>query len=251
MYHRIFSYNNQGHRTGIYDWNRNTNGFDQLADFSFDGQGRIAGFQPDRGVETAYRWHTAYTAPVAEIKNADQSETIYGSFEAPTISGVVYSENHVAAVYNSPSGSKAFRTDQGSLRISGLDAGQSYTLGFFARGDGNEVWVDYQPGTGGPYEHQQPLTGDWVYYRITISGTTELEIESPPGAVVHLDELRLAPVDAMYTTFVYNDRQELVSILDDNGQHLAFEYDDLGRLILKRDAEGNILERTTYHYSNN
>ncbi|MGD1848883.1 MAG: hypothetical protein ACFB10_26115 [Salibacteraceae bacterium] len=251
VYHRIFSYDNQGHRTAVYDWNRSTNSFDQLAHFSYDASGRLAGLQPERGVETAYRWHNAYPSPVAEIKNANLSETIYGSFEALGISGVMYSENNVESVYGSPSGSRAFRTDQGNLLISGLDAAQSYTLGFFARGNGNEVWVDYQPGTGGPYEHQQPLTGDWVYYRITISGTSELEIESPPGSVVHLDELRLAPVDAMYTTFVYNDRQELVSILDDNGQHLAFEYDDLGRLILKRDAEGNILERTTYHYFNN
>jgi YD repeat-containing protein len=53
---------------------------------------------------------------------------------------------------------------------------------------------------------------------------------------------------AQITTYTHKLTVGIVSVKDANEQVITYEYDKLGRLILKRDSDGKVLEQYTYTY---
>ncbi|MDN5217516.1 hypothetical protein QQ020_35920 [Fulvivirgaceae bacterium BMA12] len=68
----------------------------------------------------------------------------------------------------------------------------------------------------------------------------------------NLDQIRnnASLADAQVTTFVYDPLIGMTSQTDPNGITTFYEYDDLNRLELIKDHEGNILQHYEYHYHN-
>lgn len=55
--------------------------------------------------------------------------------------------------------------------------------------------------------------------------------------------------NAFLTTFAHTPMGGVEAIIDPKGNKTAYEYDAFGRLLLVRDAEGNILNETEYNYA--
>jgi|GEM_PF-5457847 len=71
---------------------------------------------------------------------------------------------------------------------------------------------------------------------VTISGNGEV------------DELRLYPRKAHMTTYCYQPKVGLISVCDANNKILYYEYDSVGRLILIRDQDRNVVKTFEYKF---
>ena len=89
-----------------------------------------------------------------------------------------------------------------------------------------------------------PQRNGWQYIEATFTGATSLTIS---GNYI-IDELRLCPVNARMTTYVYKDGVGITSQCNENNQHTFFEYDEFNRLKLVKDQDGNILKKNEYKY---
>ncbi|RYE20159.1 MAG: hypothetical protein EOP51_18425 [Sphingobacteriales bacterium] len=65
---------------------------------------------------------------------------------------------------------------------------------------------------------------------------------------VWIDDLRLHPENAKMTSFTYEPLIGMLSQADINNQYSFYEYDGLGRLVLIRDKDKNILKKICYNY---
>jgi len=63
-----------------------------------------------------------------------------------------------------------------------------------------------------------------------------------------VDEVRFYPVGALMTTYTYDPLIGVKSITDPNQRLIKYEYDSLGRLLLIRDNDNNIIKKYTYNY---
>ncbi|MCK6602776.1 MAG: hypothetical protein L6Q77_13250 [Bacteroidetes bacterium] len=65
-----------------------------------------------------------------------------------------------------------------------------------------------------------------------------------------IDDIRVQPVKASLSTFAYDPvTWKVTAMTDENNITTFYEYDMAGRLVLVRDQDGNILNRTKYNYS--
>ena len=89
----------------------------------------------------------------------------------------------------------------------------------------------------------------WNRYTVPIAITSTSDLVTLVNAQgVLVDELRIIPKDGGMVTF---DIEPLIGVqlqLDENNIPVFFEYDGLGRLVLTRDLDKNILEKYEYTY---
>lgn len=114
-----------------------------------------------------------------------------------------------------------------------------------------------------------PITYVWGYnsqYPVAeIRNTTHAEVETALGGAAAVEELASSDTlsqaqqdklnglrgllpNAMVTTYTYDPLIGMTSATDANGLTTYYEYDDLGRLKLLKDDEGNIIKMYTYNY---
>ena len=98
---------------------------------------------------------------------------------------------------------------------------------------GNETYI---------LSYWKKVSGIWHYYEEEMVGNRTLT-----GIK---DEIRVYPQGALMTTFTYDPLVGMTSQTDPNGLTTYYEYDDLNRLRLTLDHEGNILKHFDYHYYN-
>lgn len=103
---------------------------------------------------------------------------------------------------------------------------------------------------------QKPGTGgNWVYHEQIYNLTTS---DNPPagagdlsaGANILVDEVRWYPQFAAMTTYTYEPQIGMTSKCDERNQVTYYEYDELRRLKLIRDHDGNIIKSFEYNYKN-
>jgi YD repeat-containing protein len=92
-------------------------------------------------------------------------------------------------------------------------------------------------------------SGSWMYKEqfITVTGTPVPSVTIGATGYV-IDEVRLHPVDALMTTYTYDPQKGMTSKTDERNRITYFEYDDLGRLIIIRDQDKNILKSFEYKH---
>jgi YD repeat-containing protein len=64
-----------------------------------------------------------------------------------------------------------------------------------------------------------------------------------------IDEVRVYPADALMTTYTYDPLIGMTSETNPNGLTTFYEYDELTRLTLIRDQEGNVIRKICYNYA--
>jgi len=89
--------------------------------------------------------------------------------------------------------------------------------------------------------------------KIVNATQTQVDDVSYTAGTGYLDEteahsLRNSLPQSQVTVYLYDTVLGLKQIIDPNGRSTFYDYDDMGRLKVIQDAEGNIIEEYTYHY---
>jgi YD repeat-containing protein len=157
-----------------------------------------------------YHWGYQKVYPVAECKNAGDSEFYYQSFEESMGTGIQTGSGHTGHKYSTTPALVSWT----------LPNARAYLISYWYLDSGN--WK---------YSGEQPFTG--AFTMRTASG---------------YDDIRIHPADAQMTTYTYDPLVGMTTATDAKGQTAYYEYDGLQRLINVRDDEGKVLKHMDYHY---
>jgi Family of unknown function (DUF5977) len=189
----------------------------------------------------SYLWGYQNVFPVAEAKNALSSDIAYSSFEANESGNWIYSQTGVLPDVTSPTGKKCYKLSSGLVQRAALNTAQKYIVSYWYKGT-SSVSV-----TGGTQTNIKtaPEKNGWTYTEREITGTLQIDI----GGTGYIDELRLYPVNAYLTTYTYEPLVGMTSMCDINNKISYFGYDGLGRLLLIRDQDKNIIKKICYGFT--
>ncbi|HLO81347.1 MAG TPA: DUF5977 domain-containing protein [Chitinophagaceae bacterium] len=204
----------------------------------YDNRGNILQMNKASDIYQSYIWDYQMMSPVAEVKNASQADISYTSFEAQNQGNWSYSGVSITNG-SAPTGRRVYHLPSGSITRTGLYAPTTYVLSYW-----NNAGSAYSiSGTVGGVRTGRTRNG-WTYYEHKISGQASVTI-SGSGLI---DELRMYPEKAQMTTMTYEPLIGVSSVCDVNSKILYYEYDELGRLILIRDQDRNIVKKVCYNY---
>jgi YD repeat-containing protein len=164
-------------------------------------------------VSTGYQWGYNNAMPVAECKNALNTEFFVQNYEEPGSGGT----NTITA-------------HTGGNCYAGSTATVSWT-----RPNSRNYIIEYWYHTGG-------------VWKLGSSSYTGSSYTTTGGDAY--DDIRIYPADAQMTTYTYDPLVGMTSSTDAKGQTTYYEYDSFQRLTNVKDKDGNILKHTDYHYQN-
>jgi YD repeat-containing protein len=161
----------------------------------------------------SYIWGYNHRLPIAEVLNALPNQIYHTSFEDMNGSSVIGNDGRTGK--KCWSGNFTIPQDQGLI------------VGNYQ--------ITYWEKIG---------TGNWTFKSQTISNATPTSIISTGK----IDEIRIYPTGAQMTTFTYDPLIGMTSKTDPNSLTFSYRYDDLGRLRLMIDQNGNISKVYEYGY---
>lgn len=186
----------------------------------------------------SYIYDYSFQHPIAEVKNASESNIAYTSFEADGKGGWTYTGTPIIDP-TAPTGRKCF-SYSGNISKSGLSSTKTYIVSYWKKS--GSVTINSISGTAG-----RIATG-WTYYEHKIVNPASGAI-SVAGSSAIIDELRLYPVEAQMVSSTYDVLVGITSQCDINNRILYYEYDELQRLILIRDQDKNAIKKFAYNYN--
>lgn len=211
---------------------------------SYDATGNINQQRKADDISMSYLWDYKNQYPVAEVSNGLLTEIGYSSFEAESSGrwqGVL--SGNVKTNMGAVTGVKSYQLDQTGLSLSGLPAkDRGYIVSYWSRGGAATV-----NGSSSAVQGRKITIGgvEWTYYQVALSSATTSV--SVTGTAI-IDELRVYPAAAMMTTYTYIPQVGVQSKCDVNNIISYYEYDKLGRLLLIRDDQQNIIKSFQYQY---
>lgn len=173
----------------------------------------------------------------AAVINAGAANIAATSFETTEKGNWNYSGT--AVVDNTvPTGLKGYNLSTGNITSNAIDASKQYIVSYWSK-NGAQTVNGVSATTGRTvsgwtyYEHLIPASGG----QITVSGS---------GTI---DELRLYPKGSLMTTYTYIPLIGMQNQCDANNRISYYEYDGLGRLVIIRDQDKNVLKKVCYNYA--
>jgi hypothetical protein len=182
----------------------------------------------------------------AQVKNCNYAGTAYSSFEHTTPSTFTNWSYNVAGITTSgsQSGLKAFNLSGNPINtIQALINTQKYKVSFWRKVSGGATFSVKASGVTVTLR-TGPQRNGWQYYEGIFTGATTVQITGDAT----IDDLRLYPQNAQMISYTYKDGVGQTSQCNENNQYTFWDYDDLNRLKLTKDQDGNILKKNEYQY---
>lgn len=174
---------------------------------------------------------------LATVINANAGNIAFSSFETSEKGN--WSYNGSVVVDNTvPSGYKGYNLATGSITNSVIDGAKPYVISYWSN-NGLKT-VNSTSGVAG-----RSVNG-WTYYEHNIASTGGQVTVSGTGLI---DELRLYPKGALMSSFSYIPLIGIKNQCDPNNSISYYEYDGMGRLVIVRDQEKNVLKKICYNYA--
>jgi hypothetical protein len=213
--------------------------YQQMISFDqYDNANNIAQFTPLGEGPVSVIWDYGKRYPVCEVKNAVMSDIAYTSFEADGDGG--WTIGGASRINGGVTGRKCYHLSYGAISKTGLSTGTEYIVSYWT--SNSNPW--FIAGTQGvPFQGR--TVGGWTYFEHRITGVSQVVI---PNIVGLIDELRLYPRDARMTTYTHEPLLGMSSSCSADNKVLIYEYDNLGRLKVVKDQEGNVIKTFEYHY---
>ena len=203
---------------------------------TYDNYYNIQQYTTSNQGPVAILWDYNNIYPIAQVKNAILSNIAYTSFEADGNGGWTIG-SPTRNTSNGITGSTSYVLSNGNIVKSGLTTGKQYIVSYWAIGG---------PATVNGVGATTGLTKKgWTFYQHLLPNTTATVTVSGTATI---DELRLFPIDAQMTTYTYQPLIGMINNCSVNNQITYYEYDNLQRLKLIRDQDGNIIKTIDYYY---
>lgn len=217
-----------------------------------NGTGDVVEQRVDQGQPTSFLMGYDHTLVIAEAKNASYAQVAYTSFEPTATGRWQYDSTGTHRVLGGRAGRWAYQLD-GTASVSRrqLPVGD-YEFLYWVQSASSPT-VTAQGGSQLSSPQLIAIAPDnWHQFRTRLHFTTagQVSLDVAPGAPnTRLDELRLYPVGAQFTSYTHDPLIGVTSQTDPTGRTIFYEYDALGRLLRTRDEQGRILSQQQYHYA--
>jgi len=239
MTNNYVSFSGNNYLPGNIQFQVKTNPVETRASFNFyDSRANVLEMQKANDAKQSFIWDYQTMQLVGQVSNSSQSDIAYTSFESDgkgnwTYTGIPYVDA------TSPTGKRCFKLT-GNITKSGLSSTTTYVVSYWRKSGALTI-----NGTSG---NVGKTSNGWTYYEHIVGnpagGTMTL---SGTGSII--DELRLYPANAQMKTYTYQPLIGLTSQCDVNNRITYYEYDGIGRLILIRDLDKNIIKKMCYNYA--
>lgn len=269
----VLSASNDYTYTGPYTYSIPSN-YRKVGDFSYDAFNNIIETTPFNGIPSSISYAYNNTFPVIKAVNAKSNMIFFSGFEN-TISTTLHEAEWNSSltafdIIKKHTGRYSGRIDKptsGALQSHSniwinvnLSAPTKFKYSGWVYSDGPTAYIYLYMKTAsetGGYTYvdyvNTGLTHHWVYiekeYTVPANITKlNIGIENGGFGSVWFDDVRLFPSNAFVTTYTYDLFGNILSVTDPNNLTQYYEYDTFGRLVRVKDNEGNILEKTEYHF---
>ncbi|HTE33500.1 MAG TPA: DUF5977 domain-containing protein, partial [Chryseolinea sp.] len=240
---------------------------DRVKMFDYDDQSNLLSASKADDVTTSYIWNLNKTLPVASVTNAQAGEIFFESFEdAGTWNGLVtldignpHTGMYAARIDNAGPGEYFCQSKKWlsvaliastKFRFSGWvysngPSADLYLLMKRAGETGTATYTDFV---------STSVTGKWVFIEKEFTVPADVtqmsvRIDNNGTGIAWFDDIRVAPSKSMMTTYTYEPMIGMTSQSDANNRVVFYEYDAMGRLMLIRDQDRNIIKKYCYNYA--
>lgn len=180
---------------------------------------------------TVYLWDTLHHLPVCEFKNASYNEIAYCGFESGEQNGNWTVQSGNAVQLNTPFGIMGF-SGQLSKTIS--------TPGVYVI----TVWTNQTATVNGFAGVLKKSVAGWGLYEWKITDPATITVSG-----TNIDDVKLFPARSRPTSYTYYPFIGVHTITDATNTVVIYQYDGLGRLVLVRDDQDNIVKKICYNYA--
>ncbi|NDK57353.1 hypothetical protein [Pontibacter fetidus] len=185
----------------------------------------------------AYLWGNYKQLPTAQVLHAGNGEVAFTSFEeANNYGNWTYSQTF--QVGTSRSGVISFK---GSTITKTTLPNNTYQISLWAQGTAPITVNSKAPMIVTPVEGSA-----WKEYKWVLINPGSVTINN--SGLNYIDDVRLHPINAQMTTYTYDRFGNMSSSSDPNSSTSFFSFDDLNRLKLIKDTNGNIIKYFDYKY---
>jgi YD repeat-containing protein len=188
----------------------------------------------------AYIWDEHYNTILVQCVNATNADIAYSSFETNNYGNWTLTPEGITGDNTSPTGTKAYSLDAGTVAKSGLNSTRSYIVSYWSKAGSKTV--NSTTGTSGA------SFNGWTYYEHLVANPSGGTITISGSGLI--DEVRLFPKGSLLNTYTYAPLVGLINQSDANNRISRFEYDGAGRLLRIRDEKRNIIRQFDYRYNN-
>lgn len=194
-------------------------------------------------IASAAKFGYGGSVPYLVVQNAPYSGVMFESFEN------VYGSNSLEdnlqlvggfRVTSAHSGKHAFRLTSQFKSRAISSGGKNIQVRFWASGDVLPGHITITAGTGSSATPiaQIAQSGGWSLWESTVTPGSDnvfIFITKSGGGTIYIDDLRIQPVDAEMTCYVYDPRTlRLLTVFDDQHFGLYYQYNDEGKLVRKQ-----------------
>lgn len=234
---------------------------------AYDNYGNILSASKETNEKTSWLWDHKNSYPVAVAQRVNPNEIFFNGFESEGWDAGIsvydklfkHSGNSSGRI-NKPTSGAATAAPLTELSIS-LSAATKFKFSGWMYTSGPVAKISLimkRTGETGAYTYTDFIststTGKWIFQEKEYTVPADVvkisvKIENAGSGTVWFDDIRVHPSVARLTTYSVSPGIGINAQADPNNRYSYFEYDGLGRLILIRDQDNNIVKRYCYNYA--